>query len=321
MKYLITGGAGFIGSHLTELLLRRGHKVEILDDMSTGSQKNLEHLFSSPDLGLHHGSILDQELLDNLVSDVDFVFHLAAAVGVFTILDRPIESLRTNIRGSEIVTNLCAKYTKPLLVTSTSEIYGKNTSDSLSENDDRVLGSPLISRWSYSEAKAIEEVLAYSLYSEFGIPVRIVRLFNTVGPGQSGDYGMVIPRFISAALTNTPLEIYGDGNQTRCFGHVLDVVEALFLVAESKSTIGEVVNVGNPQELSIRELAERVIHTLGSSSQMIFVPYESAYKPGFEDMQRRVPNIEKIKRLVGWSPTRNIDQIIADTAKAIANQH
>jgi UDP-glucose 4-epimerase len=320
MRYLITGGAGFIGSHLSGLLTKQGHEVEILDNLSTGSRKNLEKLPLNQGVSFHCGSVLDLEVLEPLVKRVDEVIHLAAAVGVFTILDKPIESLRTNIRGSENVADLCVKYSKPLLVTSTSEIYGKNTNDALTEDDDRILGSPLLSRWSYSEAKAIEEILAFSVYSEFGVPARIIRLFNTVGPDQSGAYGMVIPRFVSAARSGVPIEIYGDGQQTRCFGHVFDVVEAIDLVLKSELTIGEVVNVGNPQEVSILDLAERVIRLLRSSSTLRFVPYEEAYGSGFEDMQRRVPNIQKIRRLTGWSPSRNLDQIIVDTAKSQQNQ-
>jgi len=320
MRYLITGGAGFVGSHLSRLLIQQGHTVDVLDDLSTGSQTNLHTLSPNTHLEFHQGSILDQGVLEPLIERVDHVFHLAAAVGVFTILEKPVESLRTNVRGSEIVADLCIKYSKPLLVTSTSEIYGKNSSDALSEEDDRILGSPLVSRWSYSEAKAIEETMAFSIYSEYGIPARIVRLFNTVGPGQTGDHGMVIPRFVSSALKGLPIEVFGDGKQTRCFGHVADVVEAIYLVSKTESTIGEAVNIGNPQEISIRNLAEKVIEILRSSSLIVHVPYATAYRAGFEDMQRRVPNIEKINRLTGWRPSRSLDQIILDTAQAQLDQ-
>jgi UDP-glucose 4-epimerase len=317
MKYLITGGAGFVGSHLSQLLLDNGHEVTVVDDLSTGSRSKIGLLRPRKQLRFYVGSVLDEKLMESLVQDSDHVFHLAAAVGVFTIVNKPIESLRTNIRGSEVVTELCRKYSKPLLVTSTSEIYGKNTQTSLAEDADRVLGSPLISRWTYSEAKAIEEMMAFSLYVQHGIPARIVRLFNTVGPGQSGDFGMVIPRFIRAALENAPIQVFGDGSQTRCFGHVLDVVEAIYLVSLSQATIGEVVNIGNPVEVSILDLAKQVVERLNSKSEIVFIPYHEAYSSGFEDMLRRVPNIDKINRLTGGWPSRSLNQVITDSAAAL----
>jgi UDP-glucose 4-epimerase len=316
MRYLVTGGAGFVGSHLSKLLLDNGHEVTVVDDLSTGSKSNIGRLQPHNQLRFYVGSVLDQELMDSLIRDSDHIFHLAAAVGVFTIVNKPIESLRTNIRGSEVVTELCQKYSKPLLVTSTSEIYGKNTQASLTEDADRVLGSPLVSRWTYSEAKAIEEMMAFSLYAQHGIPARIVRLFNTVGPGQSGDFGMVIPRFIRAAIDDAPIQVFGDGSQTRCFGHVLDVVEAIYLVSQSEATIGEVVNIGNPNEVSILELAKQIIEMLNSKSEIVFIPYQDAYSSGFEDMLRRVPNIDKINRLTGWCPSRSLNQVIIDSAAA-----
>jgi UDP-glucose 4-epimerase len=247
-----------------------------------------------------------------LISNSDYVLHLAAAVGVFNIVNKPLESLMTNIKGTEIILELCEKYNKPILITSTSEVYGKNNNLPLSEDSDRVLGSPLLSRWSYSEAKAVDESMAYFYYQEKGLEVRLVRLFNTVGPRQVGHYGMVVPRFINAALKNEPLSVYGNGDQIRCFCHVEDAVRALLLVIDSDKAIGEVFNIGNNQQISIMELAKKVIEVTGSSSKIEQIPYEKAYPVGFEDMQRRVPDISKIKQVLGWKPEINLDQIIKD---------
>jgi UDP-glucose 4-epimerase len=258
------------------------------------------------------GSIFDQDLMAKLISNSDYVLHLAAAVGVFNIVNKPLESLMTNIKGTEIILELCEKYNKPILITSTSEVYGKNNNLPLSEDSDRVLGSPLLSRWSYSEAKAVDESMAYFYYQEKGLEVRLVRLFNTVGPRQVGHYGMVVPRFINAALKNEPLSVYGNGDQIRCFCHVEDAVRALLLVIDSDKAIGEVFNIGNNQQISIMELAKKVIEVTGSSSKIEQIPYEKAYPVGFEDMQRRVPDISKIKQVLGWKPEINLDQIIKD---------
>jgi len=310
MRALITGGAGFIGSHLADHLLDRGDQVVLLDDLSTGRLANIEHLNDRSDAEFVLGSILNTELIDEVVSRVDAVFHLAAAVGVNLIVERPLESLMTNIRGTETVIEMAHKYDKRLLVMSTSEIYGKNTSDSLSEDDDRILGSPLKSRWSYSEAKAIDEILAYTYWREKGLETVIIRLFNTVGPRQTGSYGMVIPRFVGQALRNEPITIFGDGNQTRCFCHVGDVIEGLVALSEHPEAFGKVFNLGGGEEVSIKELAERVVELADSKSGLEFIPYDAAYEAGFEDMERRVPNTNRARQLVGFSPSTGLDDII-----------
>jgi UDP-glucose 4-epimerase len=312
VKYLITGGAGFIGSHLSDALVARGDSVVILDNLTTGNKENLSGVAGS--VTVVSGDILDSALVTKLVGESDFVVHLAAALGVFNIVNKPLESLMTNIKGTEIILEVCAKYNKPIFITSTSEVYGKNNNVPLSEDSDRVLGSPLLSRWSYSEAKAVDESMAYFYYQEKGLEVRIVRLFNTVGPRQVGHYGMVVPRFINAALRNEPLSVYGSGDQIRCFCHVEDAVRALLLVIDSDKAIGQVFNIGNNQQISIMELAKRVIEVTGSSSKIEQIPYEKAYPAGFEDMQRRVPDISKIKQVLGWEPVINLDQIIKDIA-------
>ena len=308
MKYLITGGAGFIGSHLSEALVARGDSVIVVDNLSTGKNEVV------PSVEFIQGSIFDEKLMDSLVSKVDHVLHLAAAVGVFNIVNKPLDSLMTNIKGTEIMLELCDKYKKPILITSTSEVYGKNNTVPLNEESDRVLGSPLKSRWSYSEAKAIDESMAYFYHQEKGLVVRLIRLFNTVGPRQVGHYGMVVPRFVSAAVSGTALSVYGSGEQIRCFCHVSDAVRALLLVMDSDKAIGEVFNVGNNQQISIMELAKKVIAVTGSTSSIEMVAYEKAYPAGFEDMERRVPDISKIERVLGWKPQIGLEQIIKDIA-------
>ncbi|MEE2767940.1 MAG: NAD-dependent epimerase/dehydratase family protein [Actinomycetota bacterium] len=310
MKALITGGAGFIGSHLADYLLGRGGQVVLLDDLSTGRFANIEHLDSCSDAEFVLGSVLDADLVEREVSKVDAVFHLAAAVGVNLIVEKPLESLMTNIRGTETVIEMVHKHNKRFLITSTSEIYGKNKSDSLSEDDDRILGSPLKSRWSYSEAKAIDEILAYTYWREKGVETVIVRLFNTVGPRQTGSYGMVVPRFVEQALRDKPITIYGDGRQTRCFCAVGDVVRGIVALSESPEAFGQVFNLGGSEEVSIVELAERIVALTGSRSRLEFVPYDVAYEEGFEDMQRRVPNTSKARQLIGFVPTDDLDDII-----------
>jgi UDP-glucose 4-epimerase len=310
MKALITGGAGFIGSHLADLLLSRGDQVIVLDDLSTGRYENIEHLLGRPDFEFVLGSILNADLLDDCVARVDTVFHLAAAVGVQLIVEKPLESLATNIRGSELVFEKVHKHGARILVTSTSEIYGKNTSDRLREEDDRILGSPLKSRWSYSEAKAIEEILAYTYWRQKGVPAVIVRLFNTVGPRQTGHYGMVIPRFVNQALRGEAITVFGDGNQQRCFCYVGDVVNALAALIDHPEAHGQAINLGGDEEVSILELAQRVIALTGSSSTIRLVPYDEAYEAGFEDMQRRVPDTTRANGLVGFRPTATLDEII-----------
>jgi UDP-glucose 4-epimerase len=311
MKILITGGAGFIGSQLSKALLRANHQIVVLDDFSTGRRENLD-IPTDDSFELIDGSVLDHNLLSSQIRKVDYVFHLAAAVGVFNIVKKPIDSLRINIVGTENVLGICKESRIPVLLTSSSEVYGKNSSDLLSEDSDRILGSPEISRWSYSEAKAIDEFLALAYFKEYGLSTRVVRLFNTVGPGQLGNYGMVVPRFVSAALKNENIEIYGTGEQTRCFTHVYDVVAAIESVAFSPNTIGEIINIGNSHEISIKNLAERVIKLTQSKSEIIFKGYNEIYDNNFEDMQRRVPDISKIKRLTGWEPTRDLDSILLD---------
>jgi UDP-glucose 4-epimerase len=312
MQILVTGGAGFIGSHLCERLIEDGHLVMALDNFSTGRASNLVNLENSPSFELIEGSILDFEALKPLVEKADFVFHLAAAVGVFNIVNNPLASLLTNIRGTENVLEAAHASNAPVFLTSSSEVYGKNVSDSLKESDDRILGSPITLRWSYSEAKAIDESLAYAYFIEKKLETRIVRFFNTVGPRQLGAYGMVVPRFVKSALANEPITIYGDGNQTRCFAHVYDVIDAVIAIAFADNTVGKVINIGNDFEISINALAQKIIEETNSKSEIIYVPYEKAYGDGFEDMERRVPNIELINQLVGWQPKRNLSTIIGD---------
>ena len=283
----------------------------LLDNLSTGRLANIEHLRSRDDVEFVQGSILNADLVDDVVSRVDQVFHLAAAVGVELIVEKPLESLMTNIRGTETVIEKAHKYDKRTLVTSTSEIYGKNTSDSLSEEDDRILGSPLKSRWSYSEAKAIDEILAYTYWREKGLETVIIRLFNTVGPRQTGNYGMVVPRFVRQALHSEPITIYGDGTQTRCFCSVGDVVQGMVALFEAPEAFGRVFNLGGTEEVSMRELADRVINLAGSNSQLEFIPYDIAYEEGFEDMARRVPNTKRAHDLVGFQPQAGLDDIIS----------
>lgn len=312
MNILVTGGAGFIGSHLCQRLARDGHMVTAIDNFSTGRTVNLSELHQTKNFTLKEGSILDLDNLRPLIRDTDYVFHLAAAVGVFNIVNNPLESLLTNIRGTENVLQLALERKIPVFLTSSSEVYGKNTSDSLKESDDRILGSPLTLRWSYSEAKAIDESLAYAYFIEKQLEIRIVRFFNTIGPRQLGAYGMVVPRFIKSALADEPITIYGDGNQTRCFAHVYDVIDAVIAVAFASNTIGKVINIGNDFEISINALARKIIAEVGSKSNVVYLPYKEAYGGGFEDMERRIPNIELIKQLVGWKPQRDLTTMIRD---------
>jgi UDP-glucose 4-epimerase len=314
MQILVTGGAGFIGSHLCERLLAEGHDVKAIDNFSTGRASNVHHLLSNKRFELIEGSILDSKTLFPLVHATDYVFHLAAAVGVFNIVNNPLASLLTNIRGTENVLEAANSNKVPVFLTSSSEVYGKNVSDSLKESDDRILGSPVTLRWSYSEAKAIDESLAYAYFIEKQLETRIVRFFNTVGPRQLGAYGMVVPRFVKSALANEPITIYGDGNQTRCFAHVYDVIDAIISVAFSNNSIGKVVNIGNDFEISINELAQKIIAQTNSESEIVYIPYSEAYGDGFEDMERRVPNIDLINQLVGWKPQRNLSTIVTDIA-------
>ena len=312
MRILVTGGAGFIGSHLVSRLIVEGHTVTVLDDLSTGLETNLSAEINR--IKFIRGSVLNTAELSRAFEEIDYVFHLAAAVGVFNIVKNPLRSLLTNIRGTENVLVLAASRKIPVFVTSSSEVYGKNVSDSLKESDDRILGSPVTLRWSYSEAKAIDESLAYAYHVEKNLETRIVRFFNTVGPRQLGAYGMVVPRFVRAALNDEPITVYGDGNQTRCFAHVHDVIDAVIALAFAKDAIGKVVNIGNDFEISINDLAKKIISETGSKSEVVYVPYDEAYGDGFEDMERRVPNIKLINELVGWKPRRDLSSMIADIA-------
>ena len=319
-RYCVTGGAGFIGSHLVDSLVAQGHTVIVLDDLSTGRHDNLRQHAGSIQVEFVLGSILNDALVDDVVRRSDVVLHLAAAVGVNLIVERPLESLATNIKGSEIVLEKCHKYGRKVLVTSTSEIYGKNTSDALSEEDDRILGSPLKTRWSYSEAKAIEEVLAHAYWREKGLPTVIVRLFNTVGPRQVGHYGMVVPRLVDQALRGAPMTVFGTGDQTRCFCHVHDATAAILGLVSSTEAEGRVFNVGSRSEISIRSLAERIRELTGSTSEIVTIPYDQAYEAGFEDMQRRRPDTTRVESLLGWAPQRGLDDIIADVAKDLESR-
>ena len=311
MRYLITGGAGFIGSHLTEHLLEHGHEVVALDNLSTGTLDNLAGVRDNPGFRFVRGSVTDPSAVEACMGGIDAIFHLAAAVGVFTILDKTMESLRTNLHGTETMLDAALQHDVPILVASTSEIYGKNTADGLTEDADRIIGSPLKNRWSYAEAKALDETFAYLYAVEHGLRTVIVRPFNTVGPRQTGRYGMVIPRFVKQALAGEPITVFGDGQQTRCFCHVHDVVPALVALLSDETAYSKVFNLGSTEQTTIAQLAERVISATGSSSTIAKVPYEEAYGDGYEDMQRRIPDCTKAKGQIGFSPTRTLDDIIA----------
>jgi UDP-glucose 4-epimerase len=310
MKYLVTGGAGFIGSHLTEALVGRGDQVIVLDNLSTGRTVNLAHLDDG--VRVVHGSVLDQLLVDELAEEADIIVHLAAAVGVRLVVERPLRSFLTNIRGAEVALEAALRYRRRILLASTSEVYGKTERTPFREDDDRVLGSPAVARWGYAVSKTVDEILGFAYHRERGLPVVIVRLFNTVGPRQTGVYGMVLPRFVAQALAGEPLTAYGDGRQRRCFCHVGDVVDALLGLLEEGAAEGEVFNVGSTEEVEIWELAERVVKAAGSSSEIRLVPYDEAYPGGFEDMRRRIPDISRIRNLIGWEPKRSLDEIIAE---------
>ena len=313
MKVLITGGAGFIGSHLAEHYVAAGHSVSVLDSFVSGSKRNLDAL--SGNVEIHHGDIRDAERVGSLVASADLVIHMAAALGVETILSSPIESISTNIFGSETVLKAALEFNKRILIASTSEVYGKNPKQPLSETDDRVIGAPQKIRWTYSDSKAIEEATAHAMFKSSGLRVTTVRFFNTVGPRQASNYGMVLPNFIKAALNNQDLRVYGDGNQTRVFCHVLDAVSAVGKLLDTETSIGEVYNVGGVNEISMNDLAELVISRTNSKSALIHVPYDEAYREGFEDMKRRVPDITKIKGFCEWEPKFSINQIIDSIAK------
>ena len=312
MRVFITGGAGFIGSHLADHYVAAGDAVTILDNFSTGSTSNIVHLDGK--VATVDGDIRNIELVESLTKESDLVLHMAAALGVNTILESPLESMSTNITGSEVVLNAASKFNKRIIIASTSEIYGKNPKQPLSETDDRVVGAPQKIRWTYSDAKAIEEAMAFALHQEKKLAVTTVRLFNTVGPRQTGRYGMVVPRFVHAAIKNEPITIYGDGTQSRVFCHVADAVQAIATMAATDSTIGDVYNVGGTGEVTIKQLAEQVLATTGSQAVITYTPYSVAYPAGFEDIQRRVPDISKVKSAIGWVPDKDLKQIIRDIA-------
>jgi UDP-glucose 4-epimerase len=312
LKYLITGGAGFIGSHLADSLIARGDEVALLDDLSTGSPDNVAHLLSHERVAMFEGTIMDEALVRSLVDDCDVVVHLAASVGVHLIIERPLECLINNIRGTEVVLEACADRMRKVLVASTSEIYGKNGHGPMHEDSDRLLGSPFKTRWSYSTSKAVDEILAYSYWRVRGMPSIVARLFNSAGPRQTGAYGMVIPRLVRQALSGEPLTIYGDGTQSRCFCHVHDTVDALVALLDHPGSVGDVFNIGAQNETTINDLARLVLDLTRSESDMVHIPYDVVYEEGFEDMHRRVPDIGKIERATGWSPSRSLEQIVTD---------
>ena len=312
MKVFITGGAGFIGSHLAECLLANGHQVMALDDLSTGQVSNIDHLIGRPGFDYRIGSVMNAPLVGEMVDRCDVTVHLAAAVGVRLIVERPVHTIETNVHGTEVVLSAAARKGKPVLVASTSEVYGKSERFPFSETDDLVLGGTQHSRWAYACSKALDEWLALAYFREKGLPVIIARFFNTVGPRQTGRYGMVLPNFVRAAISGQPITVFGTGEQSRCFAHVTDVAESVFRLISTPASHGEVFNIGNDEEVSINELAERVRQAAGSSSEIVHVPYEEAYAEGFEDMARRIPNVSKLEQTIGFRPRLSLEKIIAD---------
>jgi len=310
LKSLVTGGAGFIGSHLCEELIARGEEVFVLDNLSTGSIDNIKHLKDRKNFNLVIDSVLNKPVLEELISKVDRIFHLAAAVGVKLIMERPVDTIETNVLGTENVLNIANKYHKKVLVASTSEVYGKHKDHTLSEMNNMVLGPTKKRRWAYACTKALDEFLSFAYYEEKKLPVVVVRFFNTIGPRQTGQYGMVVPKFIKSALLNNPITVYGDGKQSRSFTYVKDAVRAVLLLMEKPEAEGDVFNIGDGREITILELAKRVKKLTNSSSEIVFVPYEEAYGKGFEDMERRAPDISKIRKLINYEPSINLDQAL-----------
>ncbi len=310
VRALITGGAGFIGSHLSEALLKAGHRVTVIDDLSTGRFENIEPLTSNPNFSFAIETIMNETVMDRLTSECDIIYHLAAAVGVLEIISKPIHTIETNVHGTDVVLQTARRYRRKVMIASTSEIYGKSTHSPFNEEDDSIMGATTKNRWSYAVSKALDEFLALAYHKESDLPVVIFRLFNTVGPRQRGHYGMVIPRFVQWALANEPLQVYGDGGQSRCFCNVSDVVKAMTNLADCEPALGEVFNIGSQEEISILELAHRVKARTGSSSEIRMIPYSDAYEAGFEDMQRRVPDIAKINRVINWKPEKSLDQTL-----------
>lgn len=320
MKFLVTGGCGFIGSYLVEKLIEEGNYVEVIDDLSTGSLDNVSSFLNNSNFSLVIDTILNYPILEELVKKADFVFHLAAVVGVKRVLENPIDSIVINVEGTHNILKACAKFNKRVLLTSTSEIYGKNKNVPFSEDADIVIGTTTKKRWGYACAKALDEFLALGYFEKKGLPVIIVRLFNTVGPRQSDRYGMVLPRFVKQALTNSPITVFGSGNQTRCFVHVKDVVDALIKLIKKEEAYGEVLNLGSDKEITIRELAEMVKKISGSNSQIIYVNPKDLYNEGFEDMERRAPDISKVKKLIGFTPKYTLEDIIREVIEYYRNR-
>jgi UDP-glucose 4-epimerase len=312
MKVLITGGAGFIGSHLTDAFVKRGDTVTIIDNFSTGTADNLKSFAK-----VIEGDIRDASLIDKHVAQSDLVMHMAAALGVKNIMENPLDAISTNLGGSEILLKSVTRHQKRTFIASTSEVYGKNPKQPLSETDDRVIGAPQNFRWTYSDAKALEEAVATIMHQQHQLPVTTLRFFNTVGPRQTGTYGMVLPRFVKAAKENQPLQVHGDGSQSRTFGHIQDAIDAVFALLDTEKSIGEVFNIGGQGEVTIKDLAQKVIALTNSKSELQYIPYKEAYGAGFEDTQRRVPDLTKIKNLTGWQPKRDLTQIITDIAESI----
>jgi UDP-glucose 4-epimerase len=320
MKVLVTGGAGFIGSHLVEALLGRGDEVWVIDDLSTGREENIAHLMDNPRFHWHYGTVLDKNLVREVMAQCDIVFHLAAAVGVAYVVANPLKSLITNIKGAEVVLEEACVDGKKVVLFSSSEVYGKGNGVPLVESDDRVLGPTAVSRWSYATGKAVDEFLALAYWREKDLPTVIVRCFNSCGPRQTGDYGMVVPRFVTQALLGKPITVYGDGKQSRCFSYVGDVVRGVLRLAEHQGAVGEVFNIGTDEEISIEGLARKIKKLAGSESEIVLVPYENAYDQGFEDMMRRVPNLSKIHALVGYAPTVSLDELLELTINDICQR-
>lgn len=314
MKILITGGAGFVGSHLADKLIADGNEITVVDDFSTGRYSNVAHLEDRKDFRLIVDTVLNADLMEGLVRDSDRVFHMASAVGVRLIMEQPVQTIETIFRGTDIILGFCSRYRKRVLIPSTSEVYGKGTAVPFREDDDIQKGSTSKHRWAYACAKELDEFLALAFWKETRLPVVVVRLFNTVGPRQTGQYGMVVPRFVKAAVNDEPITVYGDGEQSRCFGHVSDVVDGLSKLIETPKCFGKVINIGNPEEISIKALAEKAIKMTDSSSKIEYMAYDDVYGPGFEDMKRRVPCIDRAESLIGFKPTHTLDDIINDVA-------
>lgn len=320
MKILITGGAGFVGSHLADKLIAEGHEITVIDDLSTGRYSNVEHLEGTERFRLIIETVLNESLMEELVRDTDRVYHMASAVGVKLIMDHPVKTIETIFRGTDVVLGFCSRYRKRVLIPSTSEVYGKGASIPFREDDDLLTGATDKHRWAYACAKTLDEFLALAHFKETRLPVVVVRLFNTVGPRQTGQYGMVVPRFVHAAMKNESIQVHGDGTQSRCFGHVHDVVDGLAKLLDDPKCFGQVINLGSSEEVSIKGLADKAIALTGSKSEIQFVPYAEAYGEGFEDMRRRVPSLEKAKQLISYQPTRTLDDIINDVANELRNE-